>query len=152
MSLELGRNPWTCDCRLVWIRDWIRDIKGKSMPPTVMMTINNFNNIKSNMMLSLMSFSMLSSQHSSSSVNGSTLVSFREDNEVRLQEALSSLRRAKCSRSGKSLLTVFRKELRDCRRNFSPTTATSYLDSRQQVFQCISLLFFCHISFYSILN
>jgi hypothetical protein len=115
------------------------------------MTINNFNNINSNMMLSLLSSSSMLS--STSSMNGSTsVVSLRGDHEVRLQESLSSLRRAKCSRSGKSLLHVFRKELRDCRRNFSPKTATSYLDSRQQVFQYIFLLLLCHFSFYSILN
>ena len=148
MSLSLSGNPWTCDCKLGWVREWIKDIKGKSMPSTVMMTINNLNNINNNMLL------MSSSSVSSSlfSMNG-TLVSQREDNEVRLHHALSSLREGTCSRSGKSFLQVFRKELRDCRRNSSPaTTATSYLDSRQQVFQYISLLLFCHFSFYFILN
>jgi len=128
MSLKLGGNPWTCDCKLGWIREWIKDIKSKSMPPTVMMTINNLNSIHNNNMLF------------SSPMNGSQVVlSRRQENEVRLQQALSGMREASCVGSGMSLLQAFRTELRECRRNCS---LTSYLDSRLQVFQYISLLLF----------
>ena len=117
MALKLAGNPWTCDCKLVWVRDWLKHVKAKSIP--LMMTINNFNNSRS---LSLQ----------------------LQESEEKLQQALHDVRQGKCIKSGDSLLHVFRNELRDCRRNSASDldAAAALLPYISLLF-----LLLCHISF-----
>lgn len=124
-SLKLSGNAWSCDCQLIWIRDWIKGLKAKSMP-SLMSPINNFNSNNSSSVTSAStsgdSMSIQSSPHpGSSSSSSSSFNSMTEIYEKLLSQALDDVRDGKCKRSGKSLLDVFRRELRDCRRNSSPS-------------------------------
>lgn len=112
VDLKLSGNPWKCDCSsLGWIRDWLKDVKSKSVfSPSVMMmsTINYGNSNGNNIFLG----------NNNSSVSGE-----EEGGEERIERVLSHLREAECSnRNRRSLLEAFRKELRDCRRNSSTYT------------------------------
>ncbi|RWS28413.1 uncharacterized protein B4U80_00777 [Leptotrombidium deliense] len=107
-SVYLSNNAWLCDCKLAWIRDWFKQIKHETV--RLMFARSSFANNYNNSLESL------------------------EERQNELRSIIEDLRVTRCRKSRKSLLDVFRKELRDCRRSRNTNKAFSV------VAQSISLL------------
>ncbi|XP_015790931.1 chaoptin-like [Tetranychus urticae] len=88
-------NPWICDCKLAWLRDWSKQLMKESFE------------------LMVESHSLIPDHN-----HNDSLVAI-EDRYHQVMSMLADLRSTQCANLGKSMLKAFTEELRGCRRGRS---------------------------------
>ncbi|KAI1289154.1 Chaoptin [Halotydeus destructor] len=128
-GLQLSGNPINCDCKLAWIRDWIKQMKMATVPFTsdLLRQPRTQSNRQNGTGSSL--------TNSPDTGTGSDVTP-----DQLLDKIMGQVESIVCRKSGRSLLDLFRKELRECKRNASLGSISGLLFTPLTMFTLLTIV------------
>lgn len=141
--LYLAGSEWQCDCKLAWIKDWIKQLQGRRLWTDLQSSWPHL--VKSE--LQSLSAGYTPASKDTTFIENPLITSNSRLNHYQIENEMDEferdLRQIRCENyEGRQFLSVLRQELSECRRNGAMSISLIGFTSRSKLKSSISTLLF----------